>query len=181
MLASSTEIIALIISGFSGLATIAAFLSCYFTYLATKPKIKLIIYKSYGKELTLFSFDSNNKCFAVIGVEIINQSAINGTISDLYAIINNDSYCAESIFDENVLATKITRINAGTGAKSDSDLIRLKLPLSINAYSSINGYFVLPCLPINSQKDISIFLEYIVVGRRRKKRKITLTYQSPLE
>ena len=175
---STSEIVALISSIFTAISGISAAVACILTYRTTRPKIKLIPHKSQIGHIYSYW---KEKSFALLSFQLINSSMIDGMIDDLCIVYNGKEYFAENIFTNYDPQPFELEILFDGVLKQNTDALRLKTPLTVKAYSTVNGFIFFPTFPAVQLNSINVTITYRVMNKKfkRKIRRVKFYLVSP--
>lgn len=177
---TDSEIIALVASIFTAISGISAAIACFLTYRTTRPKIKLRVGDSQSNRIYTYY---ENKSFALLGFDIINNSSVGGMVYDLCLIYEGKEYFAEDI------STKFDPYPFEVAPffdkkiEQDATLLRFKTPIVSTGFSIMRGFALFPSFPVVQKDSIVVDIRYRLTNknfnRKIRNTKFSLVIPTP--
>lgn len=157
-------IIALIASVGAIISGAAATISCLFTYRTTHPNLKIQI----PKDKCIYTH-FEEKSFALMPITIRNAAMVAGMIDDIRIKYNNQTYSAEDIYTNYDITPFEIRNRLDDKIERNIELLRLKCPILINGFSSVDGFIIFPTFPILQIPTVKIRISFRLINKKFKR------------
>ena len=172
------QVFTIIFSAITATSTIAAFLTCYFTYKTTRPDIKIKVERKKTTAYPQNIFVSDNKnATTLITVSLSNCSPVSGTIKECYIKYNRKLYEAQSRYIE--YSSFIVQGQDLNKNPVNEERLKLLTPIEIKGCSWVEGYLIFPAFPVSC---IAPFIDakiiFRIVGQIRNYKTVVRIYAS---